>query len=188
MKTLTGCRIGLVSGVLRRRGAAGRGAGAAALGRTCRRGPRCGCLICPVCARGGGPETAPVYGLTVSSRAGPFDERSHATIDRWTPESNHANYSNAQAFWLQIGSAEDQVKDEYIASFVGVPAGARSLLRFLFAAMLMLASGCAAPMTEVVPPVRVVPLANIYLKWARKCGSHMGINTGESEPGEASFS
>ena len=50
MKTLTGCRIRLVSGVLRRRGAAGRGAGAVPFGRTCRRGPRCGCLICPVAA------------------------------------------------------------------------------------------------------------------------------------------
>ena len=38
-----------------------------------------------------------------------FDERSDETTDNWTPESNNATYSNAHAFWIQVGGVDDQM-------------------------------------------------------------------------------
>ena len=36
-----------------------------------------------------------------------YDERTHETLNSWTPDANNGSYSNAHAFWLQIGGGAD---------------------------------------------------------------------------------
>ena len=36
-----------------------------------------------------------------------YDERTHETLNSWTPDANNGSYSNAHAFWLQIGGETD---------------------------------------------------------------------------------
>ena len=46
-----------------------------------------------------------VMELLVSVRE--YDERTHETLNSWTPDANNGSYSNAHAFWLQIGGGAD---------------------------------------------------------------------------------